>query len=60
MYKDSPPTGNMYEAIKTLAKSSASDKIKNLAKSIVGDDSTQGSTTIEEALSGKESDKESN
>ena len=60
LYKDSPPTGNMYEAIKTLAASSASDKIKNLAKSIVGDDSTQGSTTIEEALSGKESDKESN
>ena len=50
----------MYEAIKTLAASSASDKIKNLAKSIVGDDSSQGSSTIEESLSGKESDKESN
>ncbi|WP_295160239.1 HEAT repeat domain-containing protein [uncultured Brachyspira sp.] len=48
LYKDSPSAGNMYEAIKTLADSSASDKIKNLAKSVIG----RESKTIDESLTG--------
>lgn len=52
LYKESAPTGDMYEAIKTLSSSAASDKIKNLAKSIVGEESADTETTIEESLSG--------
>ena len=52
LYKESAPTGSMYDAIKTLSESSASDKIKNLAKSIVGEGETSTSPTIEESLTG--------
>ena len=52
LYKESAPTGDMYEAIKTLSSSAASDKIKNLAKSIVGEESADTEKTIEESLSG--------
>ena len=52
LYKESAPTGSMYDAIKTLSESSASDKIKNLAKSIVGEGETSSSPTIEESLTG--------
>ncbi len=52
LYKESAPTGNMYEAIKTLSSSAASDKIKNMAKSIVGEDSSDSPDTIEKSLTG--------
>lgn len=54
LYKDSLPTGDMYNAIKTLSESSASEKIKNLAKSVIGKNNEDNSTTIEESLTGKE------
>ncbi|KLI32042.1 HEAT repeat domain-containing protein [Brachyspira hyodysenteriae] len=56
LYKESAPTGNMYDAIKTLADSSASDKIKNLAKSVIGEDGSSSATTIEESLTGIKND----
>ncbi len=46
----------MYDAIKTLADSSASDKIKNLAKSVIGEDGSSSATTIEESLTGIKND----
>ncbi|OEJ15850.1 hypothetical protein BFL38_10345 [Brachyspira hampsonii] len=52
LYKESAPTGNMYDAIKTLADSSASEKIKNLAKSVIGEDKDSSTATIEESLTG--------
>lgn len=60
LYKESAPTGNMYEAIKTLATSSASDKIKNLAKSVIGEEETSSDTTIEESLTGVKNDSAAN
>ena len=56
LYKDSAPTGNMYEAIKKLADSSASDKIKNLAKSVIGEGESSSAPTIEESLTGVKND----
>ena len=60
LYKESAPTGNMYEAIKTLATSSASDKIKNIAKSVIGEEETSSDTTIEESLTGVKNDSAAN
>ena len=51
LYKDSPPTGNMLEAIKSLSESSANKKIKDLAKSLIGGtSSTDSSSSIEDTL----------
>ena len=51
LYKDSPPTGNMLEAIKSLSESSANKKIKDLAKSVIGGtSSTDSSSSIEDTL----------
>ena len=60
LYKESAPTGNMYEAIKTLATSSASDKIKNLAKSVIGEEGSSSAPTIEESLTGVKNDSAAN
>ena len=52
LYKDSPPTGNMLEAIKSLSESSANKKIKDLAKSVIEgtSSSSESSSSIEDTL----------
>lgn len=60
LYKESAPTGNMYEAIKKLADSSASEKIKKLAKSVIGEDKNDSDNTddsIEKSLTGMNTEK---